>query len=264
LAEPKPSPFKDALKDKLAQSNDLDDLDRAYLTRWIDRHSPADEHVWELIAIEARQCDAYEPTWIYRAAVFYALEARRYASSESVRAGYDPGQRAQQQRRERLLELAGKADELARYFREAENYSGIANFFLEKIPELPALPEQVTTLSTGVGQVGVLNSNRCVKQLSDLHEREAQLLRQLAGKEPEPVTRISPQRAKREQVAFEVLMATHMREWCRRLRSPHYSAIAEMASAAFPDRTITPDDVRKACGDTTRQDRHRGSGTHKP
>src|SRR5208282_4150103 len=129
--------------------------------------------------------------------IWYALDARRIA--EGVEGGNDPLLQDKQKRRVELLALADKADDLARFYQEEEKYSGIADFF-QRFMALPVMPEQ-----EAVPRVEP-------PFLRMQHEREAKLLRQLAGREPKPTTFISREKGKRAVTAFIHLMANYMDE----------------------------------------------------
>jgi hypothetical protein len=221
--------------------------DRAHLKRWIEDAS-VDDPVWDRIVAKA-------PGETHRTIIFYALETRRIA--EAAKFGDDPILREGQERRAKLLTLAEKADDLARYYQEAENYSGIAMFF-QRFLVLPVLPEQEAVPRVEPPYLRV-------QQLRELHEREAQLLRQLAGRKPRPTTRISRQSGgknkrdrSREYVAFMYLVVDHMREMSAK---PHYGAVATMTNIAFPKADVTTDEVRAACRHRTKFGRHRKIGT---
>jgi hypothetical protein len=132
-----------------------------------------------------------------------------------------------------LLELADKADDLAKYYAEAEKFDGIAMFFARFL--------------------------KPVAELRNWHEQEAVLLRQRAGREPKPTTFISRQsggknkrRNSRKYNAFMFLMPDQMRDICGK---PHYDAVATMTNIAFSGAMVTADDVRNACRSTTRRRR---------
>ena len=91
-----------------------------------------------------------------------------------------------------------------------------------------------------------------LQQLGELHQREANLLRQFASKElPRPRTRISRYRQGREHVAFMYSMVSSMRELCG---APQFEALAAIINIAFPDADATAEKVRSSCRPTTRSD----------
>jgi hypothetical protein len=147
----------------VAKDRQLTAADRAHLNRW--REDYPDDPSWERLATAARARGLLPPKTIYEGIIWEALQMRRHA--ESVRSGIDFDLRERQQQRKRQLELAQKAEDLADYYKWAEKFSGIADFFdrfLSPVAELQAL-----------------------------HRKEAQLLRQLAGRPPVAAARVSRQ-----------------------------------------------------------------------
>jgi hypothetical protein len=224
--------------DKLEDER-LDAADRAFLTRWAD--NCADDPIWETVVGDARAKGLFPHDSLHSTMIWYAFQARRFA--ESVKAGEDPILREEQKRRAELLELAQKADDLARYYKESEKYSGIAMFFQQHLA-LPVLPEQEAVPRFEPPFLRV-------RQLRQLHEREAQLLRQSAGPAPKPTTFISRERSKRRITAFIHLMTDYMDEFCGK---HHRRAVAMLASMAF-NCLVDNEDVRKALGQSTREGR---------
>ncbi len=212
--------------------DNLDPADRAHLKRWYDW---ADDPIWQKVESDALKVPLTSPTTICPNIIANALQAR--AIAESVQYGEDPILRKRQQQRAELLGLAEKADDLARYYRDAEQYSGIAMFFQRFL-----MP---------------------VQDLRELHEKESQLLRQHARRQPKPTTRVSRQahgkkRAQsRKYVAFMHLMADHMRDLSRK---PQYYAVALATNIAFPKADVTAEDARAACRPTTRAGRRYKTG----
>jgi hypothetical protein len=100
----------------------LSAADCAYLSRWAE--DSADDPIWEKILADARDYDQLPRQSMHSQFIEYALRVRRMAVS--MKSGDDPYLRESQERRAKLLSLAEKADDLARYFQEAEKYSGIA------------------------------------------------------------------------------------------------------------------------------------------
>jgi hypothetical protein len=99
-----------------------------------------------------------------------------------------------------------------------------------------------------------------LQQLGELHQREANLLRQFASKEPPRArTRISRHRQRREHVAFIVFMADAMRQLCG---SPQYAAVAVMTNIAYSKANATAEYVRAACRPSTRSGRAAAPPVH--
>ena len=207
--------------------------DRTYLRRWIKYY--ADYPVWEEVINDVRAFDLWPHDSLYSTVIWHALHVRRLA--EGMKFGDDPYLRENQARRATHLALAEKADDLGRYFEKAEKYSGVAIFWQQFLKPL--------------------------EQLRELHEREAQLLRRLAGREPQPMIQISRQdlekgaakrlrqikgsrqvkKGLREVRAFIELMTLFMTdEICGK---EHRYAVALLTDIAFPGRDVDTEYVRK-------------------
>jgi hypothetical protein len=157
----------------------LTSTERAFLERWTVDCS--DEPIWAEIVADARALGCWPSSTLDSQLISYALEAKRVATR--VKSGVDPVFLEEQQRRAKLLELADKADDLARYFKDIEKYSGIAMFFQSNL-KLPVMPEQEAVRRV---EPGLLR----VRQLQELHRDEARLLRQRAEREPKRHTFVS-------------------------------------------------------------------------
>ncbi len=153
--------------------------------------------------------------------------------------------RESQEHRAWLLALAEKAADLARYYQWAEKYSGIA-MGIQQVLELPVLPEQAAVPRYEPPYLRV-------QQLRELHEREAQFLRQSAGRPPKPTTFISREKGKRHITAFIHLMTSYMDSICGK---GYRRAVAMRASMAF-NCLVDEEDVRKSLKPTTREGRRR-------
>jgi hypothetical protein len=229
------------LKRGTFEGDKLDAADTRYLRRWAT--NCADDPIWEEIAADVRNYGRWPHHSIYSMVISYALLARRLA--ESVKAGDDPLLREKQKQRAELLALAGKADDLARYFQEVEKYSGIAMFF-QRFLVLPVQPEQEAVPRIEPPFLRV-------QQLRQVHEQEAKLLRQRASREPKPTTFISRKRGKRHITSFIHLMTNYMDEMCGK---QHRHAVAILASMAF-NSFVDDEDVRKTLLPSTREARRR-------
>jgi hypothetical protein len=218
---------------------ELDAADRVFLRRWAN--NCADDPIWEEIIADARATGLWPNQSMHSSVIDYAILARRYA--ESVKGGDDPFFRERQNQRVELLTLADKADDLARYFQEVEKYSGIANFF-QRFLVWPVTPEQEAVRR-------IESSSLRVRQLRDIHQQEARLLRQRASRAPKPTTFISREKAKRHITAFIHLMTDYIDEFCGK---QHRRAVALLASMAF-NSLVDNEDVRKALEPSTRKSR---------
>jgi hypothetical protein len=135
------------------------------------------------------------------------------------------------------LDLAKMAEDLAEYYKWAESYSGIANFFSRFW-----MP---------------------VSELEAFHRKEAEFLRRNAGRPPKPSVRISRQdRSKgrkglRKRNAFIDLANGCMQSSIS--AQPQYAAIALITKIAFPEyKDIDFEDVYQALRPTTRTGRAQG------
>jgi hypothetical protein len=209
--------------------------DQAHLKRWVDGW--ADNPVWEKI-----EADARNPGSVYSDLVWNAIQARRIA--ESVKGGNDPIRRERQKQREELLDLAGKANEMALYFQEAEKYPGVANFWFRFLT-LPVTPEQEAVPR-------VESSILRVQQLRQLHEQEAQLFLRLAGKEPKATTKIRREKRTLLITAFIYLMTDYIHALCFHR---HNEAVAILGNIAFPGYDLDAEAVRKTLQPSRRADR---------
>jgi hypothetical protein len=216
----------------VGKDRQLTAADHAHLNRW-RADEFADDPSWERLATAARARNLLPPKTIYDSIIREALHMRRYA--ESVRSGIDFDLRERRQQHKRHLELAQKADDLAENYKWAEGYSGIANFFgrfLSPVAELRAL-----------------------------HRKEAELLRQRAGRPPVSAARVSRQdvrggrRGLRKVFAFIDLAAAFIDGWIS--EKPDHEAIAVLTEIAFPGYDIDREDVRKALRPTTKSGRKR-------
>jgi hypothetical protein len=219
---------------------ELDSSERSFLRMLSEEFG--DDPIWKTVIDGARAQGLIPAHSEAESLVWYALRARRIALS--LKAG-DLIQRNQIEQRNRLLSLAEKADDLARYYHEVEQYSAVAGY-IHRFLRLPVTPEQEAVPR-------IEHSSLRVKQLQFIHEREAELLREMASDPPGPTTFISQQTRKRSVVGFVHLAAEFMKEFTGQ---EHRSAIALLASAAF-DSVLDNEDVRKALGPSTRAERRR-------
>jgi hypothetical protein len=207
----------------------LDPSDRGFLELWVEGY--ADDPVWAVIVADARALGCWPTKNLYSQLVWYVLDARRL--SLNVKEGIASLLQREQKERERILSLADMADNLALYFEEVAKFSGIAAFFQRNLT-LPVTPEQAKVFRVEPPLFRV-------KQLRDLHKREAELLRKRAGSEPKPRIFVSRKRKNRDLVAFIHLMSNCLRDFCG---DEHRGAVALLADLAFGKGTVK-EDVRK-------------------
>jgi hypothetical protein len=224
------------LKADMVSGQKLDPADRVFLRRRAKDY--ADERVWNEVVVKARTFGRFPEETMYAMLIDYVLLARRFA--ENAKYGYDPIFRERQAQRARLLELAQKADDLARYFQEVQKYSGVASFF-QRFLALPVTLEQERVRRNEP-------SNLRAQQLANINLQLAQLLRQRAGRAPQPTAFISRKKAKRDLTAFIHLMADYMVEMCG---SQMRHALSILASMAF-NCSVVDEDVRKTLIPNTR------------
>ena len=118
--------------------------------------------------------------------------------------------------------------------------------FFQRFLALPITPEQEAVLRIEPPLMRV-------RQLRQLHEREAMLLRQRAERVPKPTTFISREKSKRPVTAFIHLMTDYMGEICGK---QHRRAVAMLASMIFDD-LVDEEHVRKTLRPSTREGRRR-------
>lgn len=217
--------FRKALE-LVSKDDGLTEADHAHLARWGANGYPEDL-LWEKLATDARARGMLPPNAIYPAIIREALVMRRHA--ESVRSGTDFELRERRRQRDHLLDLAKKADDLAEYYEWAAAYSGIASYFMRFL--------------------------KPVSDLQELHRKEAELLRQRAGRQPKPAARVSRQdRSKgrkglRKIIAFIDLADCFQRDYIS--EKPDYETVAVLTEIAFPDRDIDAEYVRQVLRPTT-------------
>jgi hypothetical protein len=229
------------LKGSTFNGDKLSAADRVFLRWWAD--DCADDPIWEKVVADARAHGSSPSKTMHSTVIYYALEARKIA--EDVKSGYDPIFLKSKKQREELLALAEKSDDLARYFQQIEKYSGTANFF-QRFLVLPVLPEQEAVRRVEPPFLRV-------QQLQKLHKREAELLRQQAGRARKPTTFISRKKAKRHVNAFIHLMTDRMDELCGK---QHRRAVALLATMASK-KTVYEEAVRKTLMPSTKEGRRR-------
>lgn len=205
---------------KLSSDPELSQADKDHLKRWA---AYGDDISWGKIETDAEAQGLFPSGSAHETVIRDSLTARQIA--ERVNLGDDPVLQEKKQQRDLLLALADKAEALAKYYAQAEKFSGIAMFYQRFL--------------------------KPVSELQDLHKQEANLLRQRAGREPAPTTFISRQSGgrgrrfhSRKYNAFMFLMADHMIELCGK---PHYDAVSNITNIAFLKADVTTDDVRNAC-----------------
>jgi hypothetical protein len=210
----------------LLRKPNLTDGDRAHLERWAsDEYAAAP--TWRRLVNTGRERGIFPANSLYEDLVEESLYMRR--RSESVACGIDFDLRENQRQHQRLLDLAKNAEEIADYYKWAEDYSGIAMFYYRFF--------------------------RPVAELEEIHRREAELFRQRARRRPRPSVRVSRQdRSKgrkglRKINAFIDLANEYLTFGFS--EKPDYEAIALLTEIAFPDFEVDPEYVRKALRPTT-------------
>jgi hypothetical protein len=147
-----------------SKEKSLSDADRAHLKRWA-RDDYRDNPIWPKLECAARQRKLLPMNSFYLDFVKENVYMRGRA--ESVASGTDFALRHNQRLHQWQLELGKKAEDLADYYKWAEDYSGIAMFFHRFL--------------------------RPVHELEELHRREAALFRQRTRRPPKPGVRVSRQ-----------------------------------------------------------------------
>jgi hypothetical protein len=194
--------------------------------RWTADHYPGDP-IWERLAAAASERGLLPLDGVYESIIREALYMRGRA--EGIRSGIDFVLRERQQQYQRHLDLAQKAEDLAEYYKWARSYSGIADFFTRFLQP--------------------------VSDLEALHRKQAELLRQRAGRPPKPSVWVSRQdkskgrKGLRKINAFIDLANGFIQDWIS--DKPDHEAIAVLTEIAFPDYDVSAEDVRLALRPTT-------------
>jgi hypothetical protein len=210
----------------VSKEKGLSNSDRAHLKRWASDDYP-DNSIWQKLEGAARERNLLPMNSFYFGLVKECLYMRGRA--ESAASGIDFDFRHNQRFHQWQLELAKKADDLADYYKWAEEYSGIAMFFYRFL--------------------------RPVSELEELHRREAALFRQRTSRPPKPGVRVSRQdrsrgrKGLRKINAFIDLANAHLTFFCS--EQPDYEAIALVTEIAFPEFEVDPEYVRKALRPST-------------
>jgi hypothetical protein len=210
----------------VSKEKGLSDADRAHLKRWASddyRKNP----IWQKLECAARERDLLPMNSFYLDLVKETLYMRGRA--ESVASGIDFDLRHNQRLHQWQLELAEKAEDLADYYKWAEDYSGIAMFFYRFL--------------------------RPVGELEELHRREAALFRQRTRRPPKPSVRVSRQDRSRGRKGLRKVNAfIHLANGYLEYSfpgKPNYEAIALLTEIAFPNFFVDPEYVRKALRPST-------------
>jgi hypothetical protein len=210
----------------VSKENGLSDADRAHLKRWASEDY-RDNPIWQKLETAARARSILPMNSFYMDFVKESLYMRGRA--ESVASGINFDLRHNRRLHQWQLELAKKAEDLADYYKWAEDYSGIAMFFYRFL--------------------------RPVGELEELHRREAALFRQRTRLPPKPGLRVSRQdRSKgrkglRKVNAFIDLANEYLKFGFS--GKPDHEAIALLSEIAFPNFFVDSEYVRMALRPTT-------------
>jgi hypothetical protein len=228
-----PQTFQQVLATELNDRN-ITQADRAHLERWVNEGHRHDA-IWRRLTVAAETRGMLPRGSTYLSIVKEALFMRQCA--QRAQSGIDFDLRERQQYRQRHLDLAEKAEDLADYFRWAAGFSGIADFFSRFF--------------------------KPVGELEDFHRKEVKILQQRAGRPPKSSLRISRQDRSKERKglrkmhAFIDLADRFIRDWI--CDTPDHEAVAVLTNIAFPGFDLVHDDVRKALRATTREGRKQAS-----
>jgi hypothetical protein len=232
---------------------ELSRADRAFLNLWAEDWTEGAEFtaLWDQVGKDALTRGFYPPTSlaVFKHLIECALEARRTAAK--IKSGEDPDRREKESRRERLLKLASMADAAADYFHEMSRYSGSLMQLRERLL-MPLLKDVEFRRVSEEGQTSILLFPGAYElivpahSLQQLHEREANLLREWAGKVPTATTFISRKHKHRERNAFVHSLTEYLCGFgVQADGQPHRKAIATLVNISFPDEYIDEEGVRK-------------------
>ena len=210
----------------LLKKPNLSERDRAHLKRWASDEYARDP-IWQRLATAARERGLLPMDSFYEGLIEESLFMRRKA--ESVSSGIDFDLRHNERFHKWQLELTKKADDLADFYKWAEKYSGIAMFFYRFL--------------------------RPVRELEDLHRREAELFRQRTRRPPKPTVRVARQDRKGRRKGFRKINAfiDLANDYLQHgfFDKSDNDAIALLTEIAFPDFDVDPEFVRTALRPTT-------------
>jgi hypothetical protein len=201
-------------------------VDRAFLESWRNR---ADDPIWSRTLATIRTY--YRPHTPYEWMVAKALRVNRMA--EGARAGIDIVFQQRQNERRELLDLAGMAEALAHH--------------------LGGLDEETAAWYDGLLPIG---------DLVKLHQKEADILRERAGEEPQPTVPVIRQNRRgthsglRARRAFIDLIAEEIDRWTQGNAPVGFNrveAIVAFTRIGFPEADA--DVVHKTLEPTTREGR---------
>jgi hypothetical protein len=206
--------------------------DRDHLQRWAS-DDYADDPIWDRLATASRVRDVLPRGAFYDELVGETLFMRQKA--ESAASGIDFDLRHNQRFHEWQVELAKKADDLADFYKWAEDYSGIATFFDRFLQP--------------------------VTELQQLHRREAAIFRQRTRRFPRRTVRTSRQdksvvykKGGLRKINAFIDLANGFLTWAVS-ENPNYEAIGILTEIAFPEFERDPEFVRTSLRPTTTRGR---------
>jgi hypothetical protein len=246
---------------QISMHESLTDDERVFLERWAEDWTEGAEFtsLWRQMEKDARTlglCYPLDATAIFGELIKCTLEATRIAFN--AKSGDDPDLREKQNRREEILKLAAMADALADYFREGSQYSGFLMHFRETIL-MPLLKDIEFRRPWEDRRASILQFPGAYElivpahSLQQLHEREAQFLRDWAGKEPAPTTFISRKHKHRKRNAFVHSLTDSLYALGVKANGqPHRKAIAVLVNIIFPHEDMDEEGVRKILSSSRR------------
>jgi hypothetical protein len=237
---------------QLARNVEWNDTDRALLKRWADdwTDNPEFASLWGTIEASARKLGGWRTTAgvIFQELIWYTVTA--WQTAKVVESGDDPFFQERQTRRKYLLRLAKAADALAEYYRNNAQYQLNPEELL--MPLLKGaeirLLRPITTTTSPPPVYSLAVSQHLIPEL---YERQAEILRRRAGREPVSTTVISRKSERRVLKAFLHRISEYLGELCGTQANglPHRKIIAMLANICFPDETVVEEDVRKMLTD---------------
>jgi hypothetical protein len=208
------------------KQEDATAVDRAFLESW---RNDADDSIWPSTLATIRTC--YRPYTPYVWMVARALRANRMA--EGAHGGVDIVFERRQKERRECLDLADKAEALANHF--------------------GGLDEETTAWYDGLLPV---------RELVKLHKKEASILRERAGEEPQPTVPVIRQNRRGSHIGLRArraliqLIAKEVDQWTQG-NAPvgfnRFETIVAFVRIRFPE--VDADVVRKSLEPTTREGR---------
>jgi hypothetical protein len=234
---------------RLAQHVEWNRAERALLKRWADDWTDNSEYapLWGKIEADAHKLGGRRRNAgaIFQELIWYTIRAWQIA--KGVESGNDPIERERQKRREHLLDLAGAADALAKYYRDNAEFPLWLGAEELLMPLLKGVEIRLLRPVSEPNSPPPVYSFRVFQHLiPELYARQAEMLRRRAyWGEPISTTVVSRKRERRVLKAFIHKITESLGELCGTGAdgNPHRQIIAVLANICFPAEDLDHEDV---------------------